>query len=750
MADLIGIRVTIPGTTLGHGVLRYIGQIEGKPGVFGGLELQGPIAASRGKNSGSVDGIKYFDVALPMTGLFLPWERLRSANPALPRLDRPQTRPSSVSSRSEMLYTPSPPTRRASSRLSHISETNRLRESGRDSPLSSSAQISVAKRKSVTGASRSPTLSAPALVVGSRTGLGDLFQKPLPLVAEMDAVLRDLAEYKALVNKHTQELQEKNRILDELQLTVSEINPIMEEYEKTLREKDLKYQKQKKDYDSAREEWRQSLDLMLGAQQEAETFYEQQIDDLKEEITRLSTSGSRRDGVQRAEETELLSLREENAKLLLELAEMIQLAERRQSVSKNGLVADSEYVEQLEKKVERLDQDVSSLEFVIEDLRAKSKTKDNQILQLTYKLEEASEKEIDALLGQVGNISVADWEQKEAALQSKLAALEKLVAEHLATIEAYRLKEKNGEAKAKEVEAKEIKALEAKLAALEEQVRELKNLNDQQTLLAGKMHKDTADQDAMNKVKELEAELAQAKESTESVEKRAATTEEKLKAAEEKVKTAEALAKKAEEKERVAEEKLRVAEEEARAAEQKASISEQKAAGRDIQRELAAKEKEEGPTKAELAQKIEDLTHELRMRPSFDELNELHASLEEVDRLHANELYLKDKELTSVQEAYIKATENNQRLQAKLDLVEVPITPLAGIVGGPPSHKLSIGPSPGSGSLPDPEPWAKTDSLPIYEPVTPTDPSSGRTDWCGLCEREGHNSLDCPYENDMF
>lgn len=727
MADLIGIRVTIPGTTLGYGILRYIGQIEGKPGIFGGLELQGPISASRGKNSGSVEGTKYFDVAQPMTGLFLPWERLRSANPALPRLDRPPTRSSTSSSRSDMLYTPSPPTRRASSRLSNISESARLRESGRDSPLTSSVQLNVAKRKSATATHRSPPQSAPSLVVGSRTGLGDLFKKPLPLVAEMDAVLLDLAGYKALVDKHTQELQEKNRILEELQLTVSEINPIMEEYEKALHDKELKYQKQKKDYDSAREEWRQSLDLMLGAQQEAETFYEQQIEDLKEELKHLASANSRQDGTHREEETEVLKLRQENAKLLLQLAETIELAETKQLLTGNGQANDSEYVELLEKKVERLAQDVSSLEFVIEDIRAKSKAKDNQILELSYQLEEAKEKEIEALLGQVANISVSDWEQKEAALLSRLEEQEKLVAEHLVMIEAYRLKEKAEEANFRKTESEnakseranveEIRALEAKLAALEEQMKKLREVNDEQALLVQSMSKEIGDKNVSQKLKELEAALAVAKEDVASAEKKASSAEEKLRAAEEKTKAAEAVAKLADEGSQAA------------------------------QNKVAGKTKEAAKTDAELERRIEDLTHELQMRPSFDELNELQASLEEVDRLHANELYLKEKELASVQEAYTKANEQNQRLQAKLDLVKVPNTPLT---GPNVSQKLSIGPSPGSGSLPDPEPWAQTDSLPIYQPVTPTDPSSGRSDWCGLCEREGHNSLDCPYENDMF
>lgn len=40
--------------------------------------------------------------------------------------------------------------------------------------------------------------------------------------------------------------------------------------------------------------------------------------------------------------------------------------------------------------------------------------------------------------------------------------------------------------------------------------------------------------------------------------------------------------------------------------------------------------------------------------------------------------------------------------------------------------------------------------LPVYKPSKPVDPSDGKDDWCGLCERSGHSSINCPYENDIF
>ena len=49
----VGDTVDVPGNM--HGVVRFVGSVEGKKGVFAGVELH-PDFASRGKNSGDVDG----------------------------------------------------------------------------------------------------------------------------------------------------------------------------------------------------------------------------------------------------------------------------------------------------------------------------------------------------------------------------------------------------------------------------------------------------------------------------------------------------------------------------------------------------------------------------------------------------------------------------------------------------------------------------------------------------------------------
>lgn len=52
--------------------------------------------------------------------------------------------------------------------------------------------------------------------------------------------------------------------------------------------------------------------------------------------------------------------------------------------------------------------------------------------------------------------------------------------------------------------------------------------------------------------------------------------------------------------------------------------------------------------------------------------------------------------------------------------------------------------SPGSSALSPQTPERESNA-----PPAKVDPAAGRSLWCGLCEREGHESLDCPYEEEF-
>lgn len=68
----VGDIVDTPGGM--HGVVKFIGNVRGKNGVFCGVELEGSLTG-KGKNDGVVDGVRYFTTSSPMSGMFVPISR---------------------------------------------------------------------------------------------------------------------------------------------------------------------------------------------------------------------------------------------------------------------------------------------------------------------------------------------------------------------------------------------------------------------------------------------------------------------------------------------------------------------------------------------------------------------------------------------------------------------------------------------------------------------------------------------------
>lgn len=65
----VGDMVDVPGMM--HGTIKFIGEVQGKKGHFAGVELSKEFAA-KGKNDGDVDGIQYFVTTVRGAGIFLP------------------------------------------------------------------------------------------------------------------------------------------------------------------------------------------------------------------------------------------------------------------------------------------------------------------------------------------------------------------------------------------------------------------------------------------------------------------------------------------------------------------------------------------------------------------------------------------------------------------------------------------------------------------------------------------------------
>jgi hypothetical protein len=83
MAARVGDTVEVPGGM--SGTVKFIGAVDGKNGTFAGVQLSNPYAA-RGKNSGEVEGRYYFRTTIPGSGIFLPVEKaVKKGSPTTPK-----------------------------------------------------------------------------------------------------------------------------------------------------------------------------------------------------------------------------------------------------------------------------------------------------------------------------------------------------------------------------------------------------------------------------------------------------------------------------------------------------------------------------------------------------------------------------------------------------------------------------------------------------------------------------------------
>ncbi|KAK6459788.1 uncharacterized protein RJT20DRAFT_125169 [Scheffersomyces xylosifermentans] len=625
MSEFIGLKVAIPGTR-GHGFIRYYGPIQGKNGVFGGVELVGPIASSRGKNSGAVEGIQYFEVEHPMTGLFLPFERLMQANPQLLQLQRSNSTSSSNSSNGSSsgsvaqtskddLKSSSPMVKGTSSHISKSQSTNDIRSitpiSRRASTQSLSQKQPLAPSKAMNQVSslpkqRTSILGKPASrrsISASGNTMGH------SRVSDHSALERELQEMK---EKYTRDMAEKMAILNELQGVVQEVQPLISKYELDLNDKDKKIAKQKQDFEIQKEEWKKTFDLMALERQEYDEQLlqrDQLLEEKEAEIKALNSTTTKdipATDVQQDSSEELTKLQERNSELQLKL---------------------------------------SNLEMKNDELMVK----------------------------------FGDLKGNYTALKAKHVDLQ---ASHTS--------QEEGLSKGLNVDLLEERNrdLESKLNEYEEKIQSLTKTNE-----------------------ELLQEL---------------------------IETKQMLVSKDEEISRLEDTSL---------AADVSTMSIQNESNLKEQLEIALRQK------SELEQSVEQLNHELAIRPTFDELVELQNSLEEIDDLHKNELTNKDEEIerllnlsstlqVKVDNATTSAREalNSSTLAARPEFLNVDKDSPESAISYP-SPSIDLGGADYSPSLP---------SLPVYSPQVKVDPSSGKSDWCGLCERDGHSSIECPYENDIF
>ncbi|KAI5475270.1 CAP-Gly domain-containing protein [Pseudohyphozyma bogoriensis] len=146
------VKIEVAGVAM-QGVLRFLGEVEGKEGNWGGVELDKQWEG-KGKNDGSVKGTQYF-ACLPNCGLFLPLSKITV-------LKRPPSRIAATAT------TPKPPARNPPSLTAGSRASKYAKLTASDLASGSTASPSTPKAP---GPPSSPTKRAPTTPVASRTPL---------------------------------------------------------------------------------------------------------------------------------------------------------------------------------------------------------------------------------------------------------------------------------------------------------------------------------------------------------------------------------------------------------------------------------------------------------------------------------------------------------------------------------------------------------------------------------------------------
>ncbi|KAF7528659.1 hypothetical protein PCG10_010194 [Penicillium crustosum] len=296
----VGDVVNVPGGM--HGTVKYLGSVAGKAGRFAGVELSSEHA-QRGKNSGDVDGRKYFTTSIPGSGIFVPMNNSkyvtrRSSNistPTTPARGGPVNFSKSVGA---ALATPRPRVRRPSlprPESPRVPPPPKLSLAGLRTPSAAS------RASGMNGAMRSP-VKAPSRLSdrpSSRLSVDDdssSYGRPSDFRRPLSSETQDLKDQIKSLEK---QLLDRDKQLDEQSGTLTEFQKTLEEMEGSegqslrtqLRERNERINQLTAEFDVHRADFRSTLDTLEIAASETERVYEQRIDEIMQQNKELLDRG---------------------------------------------------------------------------------------------------------------------------------------------------------------------------------------------------------------------------------------------------------------------------------------------------------------------------------------------------------------------------------------------------------------------------------------------------------------------------
>lgn len=296
----VGDVVNVPGGM--HGTVKYLGAVAGKPGKFAGIELSSEHSA-RGKNSGDVDGRKYFTTSVPGSGIFVPMNNSKyiSRRSASSTFAVPTTPSRSSTANFSKSMGPSPAVPRPNFRRPSLPRPESPRVAPPKLSLSGLRTPSAASKAS-NGYQRSP-VKAPSRLSDrppSRVSVDDdASSYGRPSDFGMRPSSTESAELREQVKNLEKQLLDRDKQLDEQSKILNDFQKTMEEIEggdnfnvrTQLRERNERINQLTAEFDGHRADFRSTLDTLEIAASETERVYEQRLDELLQQNKELQDRG---------------------------------------------------------------------------------------------------------------------------------------------------------------------------------------------------------------------------------------------------------------------------------------------------------------------------------------------------------------------------------------------------------------------------------------------------------------------------
>ncbi|GMM37583.1 Bik1 protein [Saccharomycopsis crataegensis] len=784
----VGATVLVPHDRVG--ILRFIGNVDEKPGLFAGIEL---INGSPGRNNGDYKGKKYFDVEVPNSGLFYSYDSIATLNVG--------SATGGVSKPSAFAANHNNNNNNNNKRVSTgtFVTTAKGTKAVRDKRLSLDSQATVKgnTRRSFTATlattttdsrthnhhhhhpfTTTTTTTRRTSLTPIRSGISstnDLASQIDILTRQQDALKQEKMQLASDLSQYKAQLDNKVSLLQEYENSIEEIlKPTIEDYKYQLQQKDTKISKLKQQADQQRDELRDAISALEDQASENAEIYTTEITSLKKTIAeneQIIESLSQKTTTTDQPEiiTTLKAEIQEKTELITSLKDQIRVKETMiaSSIKQDPIVTndDVENFSVVNNGIDSAEFEAMKVEF--EKIKVESKKLMEEIVKKDISIQTLSDEiallknehnvktTIETKSTQINELQIKDQQSLDSN-NEKLESLKETYKSQISdkNLEISKLNEMVADLSLQQGMSSEVQELKTMLVVKEQEIFKLQEDN----MKISKLNADIGD------LKKRNLELIERSNEAEALRSQLNNND------------PQELIKKDVEIEKLKHNIQVIDELNGKIEKLQNDNSLLTNSEANILRQYEDLRYRHSETEVDLVKKnqvIDQLKSDiLELRTTNDELlkenEQLKSESELLEELQKEEMLEKSNKIEMLLERIkeLESSNNKQFSSQKSPINNNSLSSIdtGNIIFSPDSDTKRLS---NTSSIVGDDQWENSNvksagkpkqlrysstpeiiqgELPIYKPKGNFDASAGRSKWCGLCEREGHDSYECPYE----